>query len=438
MSNPLLQLPIELFIRVAYFLNTKNFGNLRLTCRRVEELLHNQFVREFFARRAVGLTGVSLQNLVDISRSRLATYVGTVELQTGAVVTPPFFYRGYRTVDQNPLIRQSIIADSILHSGQHTIMLRAAFGKLTSLETVTISCISRAGQRRQGSHYRAYGYTASETASRRPRTLQAQHAAAVGFVSVLTALGLAQASSVVHINAGCAPTTDAVLWVNDFMASATLPVLQRLTRLHLSMCDPLYAAEDAYERSRIRLEQSSGELDHEPLFPELLKFLSHCHSLRELTLGTLRTMPEENFGPNLLRGLTFSSQNLRPLDKVESLHIRTTITSSKHLLQFIQQFAPSLTSLTLSKISLDDLNGRHPPSDYDYALCVTTFLRKLMALPELNIQNVKLNEIWVADKPYSMFLVKFIDNKLSTEYTGPSWTTFLDGVVNTLTCPKFI
>lgn len=65
--SPILELPQELILRVAAYLNTVELGALRRTCHGIETSLFDSFAREFFTKRQFMLEQNSLEALVGIA-----------------------------------------------------------------------------------------------------------------------------------------------------------------------------------------------------------------------------------------------------------------------------------------------------------------------------------------------------------------------------------
>ncbi|KAI1075818.1 hypothetical protein F5B20DRAFT_558742 [Whalleya microplaca] len=81
MASPNLDaIPLEILVQITSYLSTPDYGALRLTSRFCEASLFPFFARQFFSRMQFMRTEFSLQALVDISQSRLSSYLRHVDI----------------------------------------------------------------------------------------------------------------------------------------------------------------------------------------------------------------------------------------------------------------------------------------------------------------------------------------------------------------------
>ncbi|KAI0470104.1 hypothetical protein GGR56DRAFT_661070 [Xylariaceae sp. FL0804] len=78
----LLRMPYELIIHVTSYLDRESYADFRLCCKHVEDVLFTAFAREYFFEVQVMRTEASLQQLIDISTSRLSPFVQRVALRS--------------------------------------------------------------------------------------------------------------------------------------------------------------------------------------------------------------------------------------------------------------------------------------------------------------------------------------------------------------------
>ncbi|KAI1103300.1 hypothetical protein F4804DRAFT_310341 [Jackrogersella minutella] len=81
-STSLIAFPVEILIMITSYLDQPNHGAFRLTCRGIEDALFRDFAQKYFSKIMFMRTEFSLQGLVDISKSRLSSYVQHVVIST--------------------------------------------------------------------------------------------------------------------------------------------------------------------------------------------------------------------------------------------------------------------------------------------------------------------------------------------------------------------
>jgi hypothetical protein len=143
-------IPLEVLLQITSNLTTPEYGNLRLTCKHLEETVFTSFAREFFSKRQFMFTQFSLQVLVDISKSRLASCLSHVifglerpSLRSSGIIRVPFsavpqMQTTLQKTQSNRLRQEYVDHMSLLSTGQDVEMLAEAFSKLSNLETVGI------------------------------------------------------------------------------------------------------------------------------------------------------------------------------------------------------------------------------------------------------------------------------------------------------------
>lgn len=143
-------IPLEVLLQIISNLTTPEYGNLRLTCKQLEETVFNSFAREFFTKRQFMITEFSLQALVDISKSRLSPYLTHVifGLERPSVRSYNMTRPQFGAISQiqatlfkaqgNRLRQEYVDHMTFLSTGQDVELLAEAFSKLTNLETAGI------------------------------------------------------------------------------------------------------------------------------------------------------------------------------------------------------------------------------------------------------------------------------------------------------------
>ncbi|CZT05242.1 hypothetical protein WAI453_005512 [Rhynchosporium graminicola] len=169
-SSPLASsIPLEVLLQINKSLTTPEFGNLRLTCKLIENQLLNAFTKEFFQKRQFMFTEFSLQTLLDISRSRFSSTLKYVifGLDQPSMIAPRALHRPTivnspsNLEKENYLMLQYLNHAAFLGTGQDVEMLAQAFSSLPQLETVGLRDFNSRSRYRDAPKivWNSYGYT---------------------------------------------------------------------------------------------------------------------------------------------------------------------------------------------------------------------------------------------------------------------------------------
>jgi hypothetical protein len=242
-SSPLLTVPLEILLQIVHHLTTPEYGNLRLSCKSVEETLLSAFSKEFFTKRQFMFTEFSLQALLDISKSRFSSTLTQVlfgleqPLKESAanVHTEP-------TTDakRNRFIEEYDAFMTLQITGQDVAMLTEAFSNLPILEVVGIRDFYSRSRRRDypDIEWKSYGLRTFERDT--GRTLRPQYFGNFGvdvdaytsriFINVLRALGRSTSARPsnfeVILREGLLP--DLAFHLPPYLASVVEPVLANI------------------------------------------------------------------------------------------------------------------------------------------------------------------------------------------------------------------
>ena len=130
----LLELPLELLLRVSFYLTTPDLGSFRAVCKHIEANLQDTFTREFFTKRQFMIEQVSLQTLIDIANHP------TLSLKLSEVIISLHFFKidsNYQNAAAKERYRSGYVSHTtLLETGQARDMLVEAFSKLPNLRTV--------------------------------------------------------------------------------------------------------------------------------------------------------------------------------------------------------------------------------------------------------------------------------------------------------------
>ena len=142
--TPLVSIPLEILLQITSNLTTPEYGNLRCTCKHIEETLFDSFSREFFTKKQFMFTEFSLKALVDISKSRLSSCLSHVifglerpslrslPAASHSIANPQSNIR----IKNNRLLQEYIDQASLINTDQDVEMLTEAFSNLSNLEII--------------------------------------------------------------------------------------------------------------------------------------------------------------------------------------------------------------------------------------------------------------------------------------------------------------
>ncbi|KAM0283025.1 hypothetical protein ACHAO9_009939 [Fusarium lateritium] len=448
-ASPFQKIPLEVLLRITYFLTTPELGNVRLTCRSIEQSLYTTFTNEFFTRKQFMISETSLQALIDISKSRLSSHLRKVHIGLDRFAHALQVHgHNARTARQTELYNGQF---TLLSTGYHRNMLVEAFKNLTNLEDVVIRDFNSRRRTRDGPHkqWTSYGSTTAlqETGSRPglksgmawgPDTSTAYGSTV--FSSVLFALGEANArpKGIEHMSRSGNHLRDCAFNIPSYMESSVIPVLENLEKLHIDI--DLLGGTDF---------SGDGSASHSSTADMMLRrFLLKLRDIKHLRINETQTSVT---GPAMLLGWlgrdnassttppTNSGQSPTPGSPVapsepspeyyqlEELNLGMMHVEAPQLLAVVRKFARTLARLELHKITLrrrlpDGHSGASPKISF-----WAKFLEKLKDSPDLNLHHIKIStpqQQWVPRPSRSD--VRFGgDEHPVSQYTGPDWKHFV-------------
>ncbi|KAK4151824.1 hypothetical protein C8A00DRAFT_35494 [Chaetomidium leptoderma] len=394
-GSMLTQIPLEILVRITRSISTKDLGNVRLSCKALEQGLFHFFSHEFFRKKQFMATTDSLQALVDISKHpTLSPFLKHVIISADrpAVVT-----QWGPQIDQKARDRLEVaIADHmhLMATGGLRDMLVEAFAHLANLETVDIRNFNSPSRNREGlgTQWRSYGAIAleastSSTVEARTHSDQDQYTAQL-FCAVTTALAVAEARPksievLLRTQRGrfAVDLGDTAFYIPPRMEPSMSSMLANLKTLHLTL----------------------GFLRWKTARPFILgKFLSLATGLTWLRLNfgvpaSAMLNVEEVF--SLLAPKDFQNANALPathpinLPHLERLDLGDAETEAAALLRLVAKFAPTLTSLYLRRVCIVD------PENHNRTTKINPWERYLSAmcrLPGLNLRVLDFSSITTA------------------------------------------
>lgn len=365
MAKPnLSMLPTEILPLVAVHLATEDYAAFRLTCRRVESALFSSFARLHFTECHILRAQESIQTLVDISKSRMRSFVRCVVVSSEELEYDPFIY-----FSDGQLSHEASRA-----TGVDREIFTEALAALTSLDTVRL----RDGCNRQtkASHGqlmgdgrplppRCFGRRKFELGMRSsaPRCessplIRDNFLGVTCFHFILFALGRANFKPVRALESDFfqpGGLGQEALHIPGFMKPSVLPVLAQLQSLALQVHKTGRYMSDGWNMTRHDVERETCSHD----LREFLGYTSRLEALHiDLTgycnkydgfVEWLASPPAAALEPPQLRAPTaVALSRLRRL----SLGSMNSV-SAQSLLSVVQKFQPTLQELVLSDVQIE-------------------------------------------------------------------------------------
>ncbi|KAL7968763.1 hypothetical protein HDV63DRAFT_378216 [Trichoderma sp. SZMC 28014] len=409
---PLLQVPPEILDRITWHLQTTELCNFRLTCKSAEQAVHFRFTSEFFTRKQFMVSEFSLRALVDISKSRFASYLRQVHLSLDQVdetaISRVSMSPKTRRLYQKRLAEQS----ALWTLGLVPKYLADAFSRLPNLETVALRDFNSTRRSRDGprAQWRSYGsQTLADETGAHPTTHQLYNwssaapyeRANIFFKAIIHGLGLADVRlknlEVMERNGNL--LSDSAFLLHPDFESAYAPVLGNLQKLHL--CIDVYWATSSHAAQPYHQEN-------------LIRFLSQCQGLEELRINGKRNSHSKGSRMNLHLFMSWlAASETKPLSQLQSADISVddgqetppavefphlsnlslgmmtlTVDEAVHL---ITKFAGSLQYLELWRFELMAATGTNTDDmEWKKKNLYISLLKRLLAVPNLNLRHIKL------------------------------------------------
>jgi hypothetical protein len=434
---PLQSVPLEVLLRITYWLKTPDFGSLRATCKSLETMLFNPFAEEFFARKQFMITDFSLQALIDISKSRMGPRIRRLQFGLEQIKRECLFHTSDHVVEM--FANQA----ALWNSGAQVRMMSEALFNLENLQDVVIRDFNSQSRNRDypDNTWHSYGYTAARDAGADFNLTRRGYAtmgtevfdpAARTFTSLLQALGEAgQRPKALELmfrqgnNLG-----DASFAIPSFLQPTVVPVLQNLETLHLCV---------ALGRGTM-----TGEVNENDGAQFLCRFLSYTSKLKNLRINGLRTLnpgmdrllkhladpnlPVAGLGHGIsLPHLTELSLGMMEIDKALFISVFKTLATSLVSLEFWRVLMVGI--IDPEEYAADPKSVK--PIWHD-------FCQELIQIPNLNLRHIMLGcleDVNRASRPFDRKKLVFHGNGDSSEklaYTGPDWKRFMQERLPTL------
>ncbi|QPG96987.1 hypothetical protein C2857_005585 [Epichloe festucae Fl1] len=431
--------PLEVLLRISYYLPTPDLGRLRLTSRSIEQSLYTTFVNEFFTRKQFMITQESLQALIDISKSRLSQHLRFVHIGLDCLSSDRTRLSDEEKEDR--FRKRCANNFALWYTGHHRDMMVEAFRNLKNLEDVVIRDFNMRHRSRDGpdAEWHSYGYTTvfNETGVKMTHNGSTMWDAGFPyrypsqvFAAVIYALGIAQARprGIKVMSTRPKGLRDFAFSIPDFLQPSVVPLLEGLEKLHLC----------------IDLEWRCLNMGHDELIywfesaPHLFirKFLSHTTNLKSLSINET-TLCEFVGLPVFLDWVvgdldsqastdrTKQGDVVISLPRLEKLSLGTMRIDAPRLLKIVRKFAPSLKSLKLWKVNM--IGGQETqPEPESQEIYWDSFLEKLTEIPGLDLKHFKvsmLKQCWCGR--YDSIPISFRGYGAVCEYVGSDWKRFI-------------
>ncbi|KAK3359553.1 hypothetical protein B0T25DRAFT_414023, partial [Lasiosphaeria hispida] len=385
----LAHVPLEVLIRITYYISTTDLASVRLSCKVLERALFHFFSHEFFRKKQFMVSTHSLQTLIDISNHiALSSVLKHVVIGTDRVCHE---FNGHHTAalpDQHEARLAALAADhaDLMTTGRLRDMLAEAFRNLPNLESVDIRDFNSPSRSRDGHgvSWKSYG---SSTISRetntpitmhhlRPREIASDTYPAQIFASLVAALGLAESrpnSIEINLRSMVWGLGDIAFFIPQSRRVISEPVLAGLTKLHLCVRHAQFGGSSHHRKSHY-----------------LMDFLMHLPNLSWLRLNFQadnphwwRSLLEWLSRPNAGASTALSMPRLKQLD-LGSIEL-----SPDMLFKLVARNAPELRTLSLRRVILADTDKEFDMNEKFNPW--VPFFNKLSKAKDLNIRELNLS-----------------------------------------------
>lgn len=387
-TSRIVRQPVEVVVKIAAYLSTGDVCALRLTCRAMDHLLGEFFLRNCFRAKQFWMHEASLQALVDmsthptISRELKHVALGTdyLRVQPAYLTDPDVDIQPFTSAQIQQLHHLLASHDHMQHTGADMAMLSEAFSRLPNLQTFSIRDFDNS---KRSSRYRmaaretfsfwddieifdSYGAKSVSRATGRHVTTDRiasgfqtrgvdDYTIGAMFSKALAALANANArpgAIEVIVKDLSWALCDRAFYIPAPMQPSFALMLSKLTKLHLDLC---ICKDVPYPISQISRWKGREAINFSPL---LQKFLSLTPRLTWLRLGLAASEFVTN--DQLLRWLagdpggTFGDSDRFPqpvrFAHLEHLEIMGKM-SCDVLMQVVQRLAATLRKLNLRGVT---------------------------------------------------------------------------------------
>ncbi|KPM38819.1 hypothetical protein AK830_g7759 [Neonectria ditissima] len=445
-SCPFQKVPLEVLLRISSQLDTPSLGSLRLTCRSIEQFLYISFTKEFFTRKQFMTSDISLQALVDISKSRLSDNLRKVHFGLDHF---PNAFSNQRDLEMDmKAIDYHAGMFTLWSTGYHRDMIAEAFANLKNLEDVVIRDFNSSKRTRDGEHAQWNSYGAPTASSETAIRITQGDDSVPSFCSqvfavVLAALGQAKArpQGIEVMSRRRNPLKNYAFNIPPYLEPSVAPVLENLAKLHI---DVGLGLDISFMRGGPGARQTPpGHWEGTSVM--LRKFLLKTHNVKHLRINETRS--HESGAGALLEWLALpstatptSTSPLIPaipspaLAHLEELNLGQMNVEASGVLNLIRKVAPTIKRLEIWKLTLvRELQGDQASTKVSFW---NKFFHQLREIPDLELRHIKLgclDQLWRGKTAKSSVLFDRSNPTSSVvSYTGPDWKHFMGEVITNM------
>jgi hypothetical protein len=388
-ASQLKRLPLEVLLRITHLLPTTDLCSLRLSCRPIEQMLYNDFAKEFFSCKQFMFSVFSLQALIDISKSRLGPTLRRLQIGLDTVVDPA--RPGYRIPNVEVYAEQVLLWTTGLGSD----MLAQAMANLINLAEVVLRDNNSRKRNRDGLGHSWNSYGVKQIVPAASSDTLMRNAKPDFAMGSFFALLMASAKSGVKLSGvELLMRTSPLMFEHSYyiaspLKPSLLPVLQGLEKLHLSVDFTKPVPQQNFHLREPDI--SDGALN-------IRRFLTYTPNLKDLRINEWGSYTRGSIA--LMRWLAEPAPHGRPdsddsdpipiaLPRLEKLSLGRLQEEEKTLVKMAKKFAPTLKSLELWAVTLlwdtspdtvDNANGRTWKS----------LLGQLIRIEDLNLHHIMI------------------------------------------------
>lgn len=411
-TGPLADIPVEVLLRITSFLPTTDLGNVRLTCRALEQSLFHFFSHEFFRKKQFMVFTDSLQALIDISKhpalSRVLKHVIIATDCLSQTTISRMQAKGSNgQVDDTAFFNQAYLAQTdqvhLVESGGLKDMLAEAFRNLPNLDTVDIRDFGSSTRNRDGdgARWNSYGF---KTLACRISPMGDALSLSNGqshptfpdkiFSAMVAALAAADAHpSQIHINIRSKPyrqpwdLSDKAFYIPPRLETPLEPILAGLTTLHLALAaNTAVYTRDPQNPSPIMLHRFLS------LTPNLTWLRLNMTPQPPVVQGAVppweavfKWIIDESTQAQTHASSPYQTQPVR-FPKLEQLDIGHVVMVERTLLRLVIKLASSLKTLSLRRVAL----MKPQDTDPDKASGWAHLIEQIGALNGVDIREMNL------------------------------------------------
>ncbi|KAI2462827.1 hypothetical protein F4781DRAFT_418844 [Annulohypoxylon bovei var. microspora] len=430
----LITIPLEVLIEITSYLDTPSYGAVRLTCRGIEAALFRTFAHKYFRKITFMRTEYSLQALIDISKSRLSSYLQHVVISTQllspkqgfGVRRPPVDVRENGLVKFNRLCSDQVV---LLDTSYDQQMLVEAFRNL-NLQVIGIK--EHAPCYVPGRDFSIYGisHIGRESGVDIRHDMSYHHndqrkPNASCVLNVLLALGKSGSRPKrFEIESFYSRFDDDAFNIPSFIGKTIFPVLSNLEAIDIRVGSRVMGT---FPGRLIGPMPDKLETYH------IRKFLSESTQIKHLCLeqfrhfdGFFKWLTAPRLNESCGRFLGLEPAQPPAFSQLRELELGWFEVNLHDITAIVKKFSTTLRKLTLHDMGL--ILTDPPKSNYfdEWPKAVASLARSARCLQEVHFSRIAVEAGIVRRK------LGFTDDKAGFSYAGPDMEKALGGIVDML------